>query len=175
MKTHAPLALLLALLLALAACSRAPAPERPTRDDRVPALIGLAEAHHKRADLALQRGEQDQAALEMRGLIDAARRHGPPTPEGFEVLYDASARLARLQLERGQPAAAIQTARDALQGEQDAPPSLFRGHLHQVLGDALEAHGDPRAAVEEHGRAIEIFRALLERAPGANPTPKESP
>lgn len=167
---------LLLWLLMMVGCSRAPMEDaRPGAqvEERIPALVSMAAAHHKRADLALQREDRAAARQEMEALIKAAQEHGPPDAEGFDVLFDASARLARMQLEDGAHSDAIQTARRGLAREAEAPPSLFRGHLHQILGDALEANGDPRGAVEEHGAAIEIFRAILERgAPAQKPDPE---
>jgi hypothetical protein len=158
--------LVLALML-VGGCASEPKNEAgipAPHDEATSALVSLASAHHKRADLALLQGDRPGAKGELRSLVETRLRHPPRNEAAWDVYFDASARLARLHLEDREVGEAEQAARAGLAGEEQAPATLFRGYLHQTLGDVLEQKGDPRGAIEEHGRAIEIFRSILDRA-----------
>ncbi len=168
----------LCALLALCACAGRPADlggaveENPQRGA---ALLSLAEGHHKRADIALRQGQRDDAKAEMNALLDTAEPLRGAAAESYDVIFDGATRLARMHLEDEALDEAEQVARRGLVGEAEAPPSLFRGYLHQVLADILEKRGDLRGAVEQHGEAIVIFKAILDAAPApaTPPTPRE--
>lgn len=136
------------------------------------ALVSLAEAHHKRADIALKQDRRDEAKAELGRLLEDAEPHRGELSESWDVLFDTSARLARLHREDKALEKAERVARRGLSGEADAPASIFRGYLHQELGDILEARGDLRGAVEQHGQAIDIFKAILDTR---RPTPETAP
>ena len=145
--------------------------------DKRDALSSLAEAHHKRADIALQQGKRAEAFTEIEALLQTAQSHRGATEGGFDVSFDAAARIARMHLEDGDLDKAEAAARKGLDGAEKAPPSLFHGYLHQILADILEQKKDLRGAVDSHGRAIEIFKSILgeRQAPSQSgaPSPKE--
>lgn len=141
---------------------------------RTPALVAMSIEHHKLADLALDQGDRAEAKRQMSELLDHAERYRVRSAEGRDVTFDAATRLARMNLEDDDLDAAEAAARRGLRDEESAPPSLFRGYLHQVLGDVLERRDDLRGAVAEHEQAIKIFKAILEaeQPPGG---PSETP
>ncbi len=131
------------------------------------ALVSLSAAHHKKADLALHSDDSGTAINEMNQLLGACEQSTLDSPETFDVAFDAATRLSKLHLDRGEVEEAERAARRGLKLDKDAPPSLFKGYLHQTLGDVLEEKKDLKGAVDEHSEAIRIFRALLElRGPG---------
>lgn len=142
----------------------------PQGQNKALALQSLSTGHHKRADIALQSQDRETARQEMRALLATLQKHETQTALDFDLRFDAATRLAQLHLEDKQLQEAENVARQALQHEDQAPNTLFRGYLHQTLADILEKKGDPRGAVDEHGQAIEIFKAILDRSPG-HPSP----
>lgn len=173
MRVVAPLLLILAMALTMGGCSRS-AGNLDVQSDatRGAALEALAEGHHKRADIALKQERRQDALQEMDSLLSLAEGYRGQTPGSHDVVFDAAARLARMHAEDGDLQKAEAAARRGLAQEDDAPPSLFRGYLHQTLADILERKGDLRGAVDEHTVAIELFKKLL--GPGAQlPTPPQ--
>ncbi len=157
-------AVAVALAVALAACSsQGGRGDRPVVDERTEALVSLAAAHHKRADLALAQGVRADAKTEMTTLIGAARKAGLTTAEAWDVRFDASGRLARLHLEDEELSEAEAAVVQGLDGADAAPATLVHGHLYQIYGDVLEKKGDARGAVAQHGKAIEVFKVILNR------------
>ncbi len=136
---------------------------------RTSALISLSTGHHKRADIALRENRRGDAIEEIQQLLVATEKHTVSTPEGHDVRFDAAARLARMHMEDKNFSDAEQVARRGLKREDQAPATLFRGHLHQVLADSLEAQGKLKEAVDEHGQAIEVFTKILDASPTAAP------
>lgn len=158
------LAILLALCAALAACSSERARgDNVVLDERTAALVSMAAAHHKRADLALEHGTRDVAKTEMKQLVAVAEKAGLTTAEAWDVRFDASGRLARLHLEDDEVNEAETAATRGLKGSESAPATLVHGHLYQIYGDVLEKKGDARGAVDQHGKAIEVFKVILNR------------
>jgi len=158
-----------AMVLTISSCA-SPARETPQLDSgstKGAAVASLAEAHHQRADISLKRGDRKGAKAELERLIVTANENRQQSAESHDIIFDAAARLARLHIEDKEIEKAINVARAGLEHEEASPPTLFRGYLHQVLAQGLEANQDLRGAVEEHGRAIEIFKAILndEKAP----------
>ena len=166
---------LTAALLCLGACAKSEPNDMrspPADPTQGAALVSLAEAHHKRADIALQQERRDDAKAELGRLLENAEPHRGALPESWDVLFDASARLARLHREDNALTKAESVARSGLRDEEDAPVSIFRGYLHKELGHVLEARGDLRGAVEHHGQAIDIFKTILD---AGKPTPPTEP
>jgi hypothetical protein len=156
--------ILIALAVGLGACSsQGGRMDRPVVDERTEALVSLSAAHHKRADLALAQGVRADAKSEMTDLISVARKAGLNTAEAWDVRFDASGRLARLHLEDNELAQAETAVVEGLEGSEGAPATLVHGHLYQIYGDVLEKKGDARGAVTQHGRAIEVFKVILNR------------
>lgn len=139
------------------------------------ALGALAEGHHKRADLALQQGQRQEAKAEMERLLTTAEPYRGNLPEGWDVIFDAATRLAHMHREDGKLEDAERVARDGLRDEDKAPTTIFRGYLHQELGNILEARKDMRGAVEEHGRAIELFKVVLDEHAPPRPPASDPP
>ena len=153
----------LTLCAVFAACASEASRGDSVVDERTAALVSLAAAHHKRADLALAEGARADAKAEMVALFGVAQKARLTTAEAWDVRFDASGRLARLHLEDGEVADAEAAVVRGLEGAQAAPATLVHGHLHQIYGDVLEKKGDARGAVAQHGRAIELFKVILDR------------
>ncbi|MBH25481.1 MAG: hypothetical protein CMH57_13740 [Myxococcales bacterium] len=151
-----------------------PLPESPGYSDqeRTAALMSMSVGFHKRADLALAEGKRDEAKAEIARLLEHCVEYNVRTPDGYDVLFDAATRLSRMHVEDNELAEAEKAAQRALARGEGAPPSLFLGYLHQALADVLEKKGDARGAVDQHGAAITIFKAILDERP---PAPRETP
>lgn len=117
--------------------------------------------------MAKARIESEQADLAV-GLYRYAIEHGEPPP----VRTIAKSRLARLQLDLGDPAAARQTL--ATIGDT----SGFESQLAEIRGDILLAEGDPEAAIAAYRDALAqldtgignpVFLRLKLQALGADP------
>ena len=176
MGRHLTLWLHCALLLGLLACASREQEGAPHAETAAPysdhdgpaALASLAEAHHARVDLALQKGDRKGAKREVAELIATARQYRSDDDQSQDIVFDAAARLAKLHIEDSEFDSAVEVAAAGLEDADQRPPTLFRGYLHQTLAQALEGKGDPRGAVEEHGRAIEIFKSILKSETSEN-------
>jgi hypothetical protein len=158
--------LVLALALGLAAgsagavaagCSRRDASEEGAAvvDTELLAYLSSARALHHLADLKQQNGDLAGAVAAMEKLLATRRPHeGQALPEISEVLADAHARLAELQLERGDLVAASDAARRGLAHAPDA--TYFRGHLFEVQGIVEKTRA---SALEDAGKRDEASRA----------------
>ena len=153
---------MMALLFTVAACQRSTSVNAEL-DEREVALVSLARSQHTLADLALDRGDVETATNELWIIIEQVKQIDLPTSIVYEVGLDAYIRIVRIHYERGDLVKAITTAEQGLSWSQDAEPSIFRGHLYQLLGDVLKASGDPHGAIEAHTQAVEIFKSLLDR------------
>jgi tetratricopeptide (TPR) repeat protein len=136
-------------------------------DTELMAFLSEARALHHQANLKEEAGDLPGAAAAMERLASARRPHdvagGKPMPEVEEVLADAYARLAELDLRQN----ALPKAAEAVQAglAHASEPTYFRGHLVEVEGLVEEA----RAAVlvdagkpDEAARSREKAIALLE-------------
>lgn len=138
--------------------------DAPAIDTEVMAYLSEARAFHHQANLKEEAGDLPGAIGAMERLVAARRPHPEAKmPEVEEVLADAYARLAELELKRnGLPAAskAIDT------GLTHAPePTYFRGHLVEVQGLVMEATAaelTDAGKAEEAAKAREKAIALLE-------------
>ena len=154
---------LVVLCASVAGCSSEMSRGDSLVDERTAALVSMSAAYHKRADLALEQGARADAKSEMTQLVGVAEKAGLTTAEAWDVRFDASGRLARLHLEDAEVAEAELAVLRGLKGADAAPATLVHGHLHQIYGDVLEKKGDARGAVGEHGKAIELFKVILDR------------
>ncbi len=177
--------LLMLSLLLCTACARQPEPSAPnmhTQDSKLALMTSLSTSHHKRADLALQQNKRKEAFAELNTLLDQIEKHLPAQAAGhkreiadsYDLVFDASGRLARMHLEDKQLPQAEASARRGIGHAAQAPNTLFKGHLYQILGDILEAKEDPKGAVQAHGEAIEIFRSLLDKTQTPTSATKEA-
>jgi tetratricopeptide (TPR) repeat protein len=151
----AAFALVLAVTLAGAACSRA-----PQRDPWAASAVTA----HRRADALLDTGDVAGARAALRALVDEAGPRGEVIAPRRLAVQDTYFRLARLSL----------AAHDARQALADADaglaygtePHLFVANLLVARGAALEATGDARGAAEDYHRALLMNEALLDRTLG---------
>lgn len=157
--------LLVLLLVALAAaCARKDEGDAPAVDTEMMAFFSEARALHHQANLKEESGDLLGAIGAMERLVAAKRPHPDrKAPEVDEVLADAYARLAELELRRG----SIDRSRDAIQaGLKHAPDATyFRGRLVEVEGLLEEARAAGLAdagKTEEAARARERAIQLLE-------------
>jgi tetratricopeptide (TPR) repeat protein len=123
-------------------------------DTDLMAFLSEARAFHHQANLKEEAGDLAGAAAAMERLTAARRPHDRAMPEVEEVLADAYARLAELDLRQndsGRAAAAVKN------GLAHAPePTYFRGHLLEVEGLVEEARAGTLA---DAGKADEAARA----------------
>lgn len=139
----------------------------PVVDTQLMAFLSEARALHHQANLREDAGDLAGASDAMQRLVAAKRPHdGARTPEVEEVLADAYARLAELELKRGHldpAAAAIQS------GLSHAPdPTYFRGHLVEIQGLVEEARsaeladaGKPDEAAKAREKAIKLLEDVV--------------
>ena len=164
--------------------------DAPVVDVELMAFLSEARALHHQANLKEETNDLPGAAAAMKRLVGARRPHdGKPTPEVEEVLADAYARLAELELRQS----ALDPAAEAIKaGLTHAPePTYFRGHLVEVEGLVEEARaatfadaGKPEDAARARERAIELLeevvriqdlviqRSLAAREAGATEAPR---
>lgn len=136
-------------------------------DTELLAYLSEARALHHQADLRKQGGDVAGAAAAMKRLVAARPPHeGRKTPEVEEVLADAHARLAELELERGDVAAAADAAQRGLAHAEEV--SYFRGHLVEMQGLVEEARaaelgdaGKPEEAARARTRAIQLLEEVV--------------
>jgi tetratricopeptide (TPR) repeat protein len=182
MTTARVAALALALALALCACaaeraptvtgSGGPAPgpgaDRTAADgtgaapvdEALLAYLATARAHHLRADLLEEKGDNAGARAEMEALLAV---HGGADPAYLDAAQDAYARLARLDLHAAPP-----RTDDAMRAVESglalAPDETFyRANLLLAKGEVLEARGDKDAALDAYEQSIAVNKKVLER------------
>jgi hypothetical protein len=139
----------------------------PPIDTEVMAYLSEARALHHQANLKEEAGDLPGAIGSMERLASARRPHPEAKlPEVEEVLADAYARLAELELKRnGLPAAS--KAIDS--GLTHAPePTYFRGHLVEVQGLVMEASaaefadaGKKEEAAKAREKAIQLLEEVV--------------
>ncbi len=165
-----PLAVL--LLLAIAGCrprSRDSSTEdaAPVVDVELVAFLSEARALHHQANMREDASDLPGASAAMQRLVAARRPHdGKPTPEVDEVLADAYARLAELQLRQNALDAAAQSLKEGLAHAPE--PTYFRGHLVEVDGLVEEARaasladaGKPAEAARTREHAIQLLEEVV--------------
>jgi hypothetical protein len=168
------LAALATLALAvLAGCDRqptdaaAPDPAAPVVDVQVMAFLSEARALHHEANVREDDADIPGALAAMDRLVRATRPHaGQRVPEVEEVLADAWARSAELQLKKHD----LDSAKKAVaEGLSHAPePTYFRGHLLEVEGIVEEAvaadyadAGNKDEAQKARAHAIALLREAV--------------
>ena len=145
----------------------APVDAAPVVDLQVMAFLSEARALHHEANIKEDEGDLASAVTVMMRLVRATHPHADQTiPEVEEVLADAWARLAELNLKQRDLDAA---ARAVTEGLAHAPePTYFRGHLLEVEGIILEARatdladaGKKNEAQRARARAIELLQEAV--------------
>ncbi len=161
-------ALLAAAAIAIAvSCAQKSGDEQgaaPPIDTDIMAFLSEARALHHQANLKEDAGDLPGAIASMERLVGAQRPHPErKAPEVEEVLADAYARLAELELKRGGLDAASKAIESGLSHAPDA--TYFRGHLVEVQGLVMEATAEGLADAgkkDEAARAREKAIQLLE-------------
>jgi tetratricopeptide (TPR) repeat protein len=134
-------------------------------DVELMAFLSEARALHHQANLKEESNDLPGATTAMQRLV-SARRPGKTTPEVNEVLADAYARLAELQLRQGALAPAAEAIKSGLGHAPE--PTYFRGHLVEVEGLVEEARaagladaGKPEEAARARERAIQLLEEVV--------------
>jgi hypothetical protein len=151
-----------------AADTAAAAPDAgPVVDVEVMAFLSEARALHHEANIKEDDSDLAGALAAMDRLVHATRPHaGQKIPEVEEVLADAWARAAELQLKKHD----LESAKKAVaEGLAHAPePTYFRGHLLEVEGIVEEASaadladaGNKDEAQKARARAIALLREAV--------------
>ena len=138
--------------------------------------VADAERRHALADERLQAGDPPGARVALREIVDgrASIPAGVPADDRRGVLQDTYFRLAELDLQAGDPRAALASAdRGLALGRAD---DLFVANLLVVRGAAHEALGDGPTAAADYHEALVINDKLLaeavheqDGAPGVKP------
>jgi tetratricopeptide (TPR) repeat protein len=146
--------------LAAGACGererRCECPADRGADERLMLLLSTARAYHHQADLQLRQGEVDAAIQTVRRIL--ALEADPRLPEAEEVRLDATARLGKLLLGKGETDEALRVVERGLAGV--GRDSFYLSNLHGVRGEVLEKRA---AALEGAGRKEEA-RAVAREA-----------
>jgi hypothetical protein len=139
----------------------------PVIDTEVMAYLSEARALHHQANLKEDAGDLPGAIGSMERLVAARRPHPEAKlPEVEEVLADAYARLAELELKRN----GLPNATRAIEsGLTHAPePTYFRGHLIEVQGLMMEATaaelgdaGKKEEAAKAREKAIQLLEDVV--------------
>jgi tetratricopeptide (TPR) repeat protein len=139
--------------------------EAPVVDMELMAFLSEARALHHQANLKEEAGDLAGAASAMQRLVNA-KRPREKAPEIEEVLADAYARLAELELKQNH----LDPAQKAIEaGLGHAPePTYFRGHLVEVQGLVEEARsqtladaGKPEEAAKAREKAIQLLEEVV--------------
>lgn len=139
----------------------------PPVDTPIMAFLSEARALHHEADVKEDANDLDGAIRAMDRLVGAPRPHPERSvPEIDEVLADGYARLAELELKKGD---LDQAGRAIQKGLERAPtPTYFRGHLFEVQGLVEEARaaqladaGNALEAAKARERAIELLEEVV--------------
>jgi hypothetical protein len=148
----------------------APAPAKDAGavvDVEVMAFLSEARALHHEANIREDEGDLGGAVTVMRRLVAASRPHPEQSvPEVEEVLADAWARVAELELKRHDLDEAAKGVKEGLTHAPD--PTYFRGHLLEVEGIIEEARaadytdaGNKSEAQKARTRAIELLQEAV--------------
>jgi len=123
-------------------------------DMELMAFLSEARALHHQANLKEEAGDLAGAAAAMDRLVSARRPHDGKAPEVQEVLADAYARLAEIQLRLN----ALDRAADAVKTglTHTTEPTYFKGHLVEVEGLIEEARA---AELTDAGKSVEAARS----------------
>jgi tetratricopeptide (TPR) repeat protein len=136
-------------------------------DTELMAYLSMARALHHEATLKEDSGDLAGAVQAMERLVAAKRPHPEiHSPEVEEVLADAYARLAELEMKRTE----LRRADDAIKnGLTHAPDTTyFRGHLIEIQGliekeraTQLAAEGKTEEAAKSREKAIQLLEEVV--------------
>jgi len=135
-------------------------------DMELMAFLSEARALHHQANLKEESGDVAGAVSAMERLVSARRPHDGKAPEVQEVLADAYARLAELELKRSGLARAAEAVKTGLVHAPE--PTYFRGHLVEVEGLIEEARaseladaGNASEASKSREKAIQLLEEVV--------------
>jgi hypothetical protein len=162
---------LFAAAIAIGGCSRADGGASraqatdagPAFDLETMAFLSKARALHHEANVKEEAGDARGAAAEVERIVRAEQPHaGAAIPEVEEVLADAWARLAELDVRLGDTKGAEDAAKEGLAHAR--APTYFRGHLLEVQGIAEETRsmaladaGDVAGAASARAAAMRLL------------------
>jgi hypothetical protein len=139
----------------------------PVFDVETMAFLSKARALHHEANLREEAGDLRGAAAQVERIVRANRPHPDHVvPEVEEVLADAWARLAELDVRIGELRGAAEAAKEGLTHARG--PTYFRGHLLEVQGIAEESRaaaladgGDARGAEKARAAAMHLLEEAV--------------
>jgi tetratricopeptide (TPR) repeat protein len=163
----AALVALALMLTAGCAAKRAdlcPCPEGKQLDQELMLVLSSARALHHQADIHLQQGEVESAIEAVRQIL--ALKLDAKWPEAEEVRLDATARLAKLLLNKGDDEPALTLVDSAI---ASAPrESFYLSNVHSVRGEILEqrskrldGQGNKEGARQSAREAIAAFERSI--------------
>ena len=137
-------------------------------DTELLAFLSLARAHHHEANLLERDGDLPGAIAALRKIVDAPKPHpGEQLPEVEEALADTYARIAELELQSHDSAAARRDVETGLL--HAATPTYFRGHLLEVFGIVEETRtgeladaGRDAEAAEARAHAVALLHQAVD-------------
>jgi hypothetical protein len=129
-------------------------------DTDLMAFLSEARALHHQANLKEESGDLAGAAAAMERLTVARRPGDGRSPEVQEVLADAYARLAEIELHRRAWGRALEAVRSGLTHAPE--PTYFRGHLLEVEGLIEEARATELADAGKLGDAVHAREKAIE-------------
>ena len=153
---------LAALALVVGGCAQnreglCPCPEGKQLDQELMLVLSSARALHHQADIHLQQGEVDRAIEAVRQIL--ASKLDRKYPEAEEVHLDATARLAKLLLGRGEEREALALVDGTIaSGPRE---SFYLSNLHSVRGEILEHRGKRLDTAGDKGGARQSARDAI--------------
>jgi PAS domain S-box-containing protein len=117
-------------------------------EQRLHAPVGVAMARQVRCDVLLGQTDLDGATQACRDTEGAWRDSGHP-----ELTVDAAANLARIDLLRGRPTAALARLNGQIDAGVDRAPSAKLARMHADRAQALAQLGRYREALRDHEEA----------------------
>lgn len=124
------------------------------------AMLSMARSHHRLATIAMKQGQPAQSLKQIDQVL--ALRFPKGFRPGEEMLLDAWARKATLQLKLKRPKDARKTIDRAIQRRTWLKHSFYVAHLYQVRGRILEALQQPKEAVAAYQRSIQLNKAVIQ-------------
>lgn len=114
----------------------------------------------KSADRHVSVGDLKLAEADLRRIFSLA----PPqdAPRAYQLLQDAHFALGSVLLLKGQVDEALAEADKGLSLGDDQ--SIFGANLHALKGLCKEQKGQPIDALEDYGRALDVHKALFDKA-----------
>lgn len=122
----------------------------------------MADDAGRTADEAIAQGRVDDARRALRRIVETPAPADVARGDVRVIVRDATGRLARIELEAGNPREAIAWADRGL--AHGAGADVFSAALLLARGRAKEEVGDDREALDDYVRAQRIDEVLLERA-----------